>query len=603
MKALILAAGFGKRLLPFSKYMPKPLFPIGGRPNLDLIIQNLIDAGCKAIIINTHYLHKDIDSFINTQKYSIPVATRYEPVILGTGGAIKNAADFWDDQPFIVINSDIVTDIDLRKVYDFHLSHHYPVTLVLNDHYKFNNVSVNREDFIVGFYDSTITPGVSSSQEIKNKDTGSDYIKKLAFTGIQVLDPGILSFIPDNRFSSSIDIYQGLLFSGNKIKASVLNNNYWKDIGTCESYKEAVFDKMAPDAFKHKWSAHSKKKISSVKLKGDGSDRIWYRLSSEDRSIVMSDHGIKKSDGVSEIDSFAAIGRHLHSKGINVPEIISYDSFSGLTFMEDLGDVDLMTVVSRSGNFDEITSFYRSVINLMIKMSVAGVKDFDLSWAYQTPHYNKDLVFEKECRYFFDAFLIGYLNLDLSFQDLKNDFIHLSNRAVEFATDGFMHRDLQSRNIMVKKNKFYFIDFQGGRIGPIQYDLASLLIDPYVNLPSFIQAELLNYAVKKVKSSIHIDPDKFRTCFRYCRITRNLQILGAFGYLSKVKGKTFFEKYIPAAVKTLKHNLLIFDNGEFPSLKAIVKNIQEEQKREPDKSDGKWLAGQYGGDNCKAYSD
>ena len=129
MKALILAAGFGIRLLPFTKNTPKALFPVSGRPLLDTIILNLENAGCKAIIINTHHLYKEIDSYLARKKYAIPVITRYEPEILGTGGAIKNVADFWDDNPFMVINSDIVTDINLKKVYDFHLNHKHPATL------------------------------------------------------------------------------------------------------------------------------------------------------------------------------------------------------------------------------------------------------------------------------------------------------------------------------------------------------------------------------------------------------------------------------------------------------------------------------------------
>ena len=195
MKALMLAAGFGIRLLPFTKNIPKALFPVSGRPLLDTIILNLENAGCKAIIINTHHLYKEIDSYLSRKKYAIPVITRYEPEILGTGGAIKNVADFWDDNPFIVINSDIVTDIDLKKVYDFHLNHKHPVTLVLHDDPRFNTVSVNKNGFITKFHDSTSLPShpASGSSIYRPGETG-----KLTFTGIQVLDPQVLELIPDN---------------------------------------------------------------------------------------------------------------------------------------------------------------------------------------------------------------------------------------------------------------------------------------------------------------------------------------------------------------------------------------------------------------------
>src|SRR4030042_3671664 len=113
MKALILAAGLGTRLKPHTLKTPKPLFPIFGKTNLDIIIEKLEAAGCDAITVNTHHLHHKIEDFLSARHYTIPVYSRYEPEILGTGGAIKNLADFWDDEPFLVINSDVVTDISL----------------------------------------------------------------------------------------------------------------------------------------------------------------------------------------------------------------------------------------------------------------------------------------------------------------------------------------------------------------------------------------------------------------------------------------------------------------------------------------------------------
>ena len=148
MKALILAAGLGTRLQPYTAITPKCLFPIDGRPLLDTIIRNLQTAGCREVIVNTHHLAQKIETFIAAQDYEIPVFTRHESRILGTGGAIKNVADFWDKQPFMVINSDIFTDIDLREVYSFHMRHGHPATLVLTDYEEFNNVPVDDDDFI-----------------------------------------------------------------------------------------------------------------------------------------------------------------------------------------------------------------------------------------------------------------------------------------------------------------------------------------------------------------------------------------------------------------------------------------------------------------------
>ena len=558
MKAMILAAGLGTRLFPFTESTPKPLFTISGRPLLDIIIHSLQSAGCKAVIINTHHLHKDIDFFLASQHYAIPVYTLYEPVILGTAGAIKNAAYFWDTQPFMVINSDIVTDIDLRKVYDFHLSHNNHATLVLHDCAEFNNVLVDKKDFITDFQD-------------QEKKASPDHTRKLAFTGIQVLDPETLELIPDKIFSGSVDVYKKLILSGKKVKAYISKNNYWNDIGTPERYKETVFEQMAPEAFKRAFPGCLCKKIECSKLKGDGSDRKWHRLTAAGRSLVMVDHGIRKEPGISEIDSFVLIGRHLYDKGITVPGIYLYDTFSGIIFLEDLGDVNLQAVVKAGKN---IVSYYQSIIKLLIKISIVGVKQFDRSWTYQTPSYDKEVILENECRYFVDAFLKRYLKLNICYDDFKDEFILLADKALEFSANGFMHRDFQSRNIMIKNRKAYFIDFQGGRIGPIQYDLASLLIDPYVALPRHVQDQLLDYCINKLSSDIHINKKTFCLCYQYCAITRNLQILGAFGYLSRVKGKTYFEQFIPTAIESLKYNLSAVEDTQFSRLKSVVKQIK-----------------------------
>ena len=153
------------------------------------------------------------------------------------------------------------------------------------------------------------------------------------------------------------------------------------------------------------------------------------------------------------------------------------------------------------------------------------------------------------------------------------EFLFLSDKVLQYSIKGFMHRDVQSRNIMVKDDQFYFIDFQQGRLGPLQYDLAALLIDPYVQLPRTLQKELLDYCFEILTNLKKINKNKFYTGYRYCAVARNLQILGAFGYLSRVKKKMFFEKYIPDAVKTLKNNLSIFDKTEFPELISITGKI------------------------------
>lgn len=562
MKALILAAGFGTRLLPHTEKIPKPLFTIQGRALLDITIHKLLDAGCSEIAVNTHHLHTKIETFLNSRNYPIPVVISHEQEILGTGGAIKKLASFWNENPFIVINSDIVTDIDLKKPYTFHLNHNFPVTLVMHDYPEFNNVSVSKNNFITGFHN--------------DENEASADIQKLAFTGIQVIDPIILDFIPGHIFYNSIDLYKKLISRGIKVAACISENHYWNDIGTVRRYQEAGFDKMAPESFRKAFPDNADgygKKINKVKIKGDGSDRNWYRLTSGHRSLIMADHGIRSQDSTTEVDSFVSIGQYLHKKGMPVPEIYLYDTFSGLVFMDDLGRADLQSVITETDHTDKIISHYKSVLNLLINFSVSCGEDFDGSWTYQTRRYDKNLIIEKECRYFVDAFLNGFTGMEVDYENFADEFSIIADNALSSATYGFMHRDMQSRNIMVLNNNYYFIDFQGGRIGPIQYDIASLLIDPYVELPLPVQDQLLHYSFEVLSSKVHMESADFFSSYRYCAMARNLQILGAFGYLSRIKGKTYFENYIPAALKSLKHILNLAGKAKFPKLTSLIDKL------------------------------
>ena len=459
MKALILAAGLGTRLRPYTNHTPKALFTISDRPLLDIMISRLIEAGCEAIIINTHHLHDRIESFIAQQSYAIPVLTRFEPQILGTGGAIINVRDFWDDHPFMVINGDIVTTVDFKQVYDFHCGHLHPATLVLVDDPELNSVACDAEGFVVEF---------QHRSEAANRSAPSAF----TFTGIQVLDPEILEFIPAGVPSSSIDAYARMIAKGRKIKAFISKNTYWKDIGTAERYKLAVFETLTPRIFQQVFPGLKFRPLVRERLAGDGSDRSWNRLTMGTKSMIMVDHQIKKIARKTEVDAFMNIGRHLFDRRVPVPKIYGGDVFAGYVFLEDLGNLDLQTVVQKTDNWEKITQMYQTVIDLLIRFSAHGAQQFDADWTYQTTRYDKTLILEKECRYFVEAFLNAFLGLEIAYEDFRPEFEFLAENALTHAAQGLMHRDFQSRNIMIKNNQFYFIDFQGSRMGPIQYDLA-----------------------------------------------------------------------------------------------------------------------------------
>ena len=553
MKALILAAGFGTRLRPYTEHRPKPLFTINRQPLLDIWIRKLERAGCEAVMVNAHHLSEHIAAFLDSAHYDIPVHLCYEPEILGTGGAIQNAADFWDERPFMVVNSDVLSDIDLKAVYGFHLNHPDPATLVLCDDSRFNSVCLD-----------------SGGENIENSgERGSG----LTFTGIQVLDPLVLKYIPQNTFYSSIDAYRQMIDEGLNVRAFCPAPLKWTDLGTPERYQAAAADAVIKAGFSRLRPGLPNEEIHREPLSGDGSDRGWTRLISGRDSLILADHGIQEpSERISEAAAFIAIGEHLRKKGLPVPGIYEHDAFSGLVLLEDLDDVRLQDAVCTNPSRKNVMALYQRVIDRLIEMWARGADGFDPKWAWQSEEYDRELILEKECRYFCEAFLCDYAEISISFEELKPEFEHLAAEALRFGARGFIHRDFQSRNIMLRCNTPYFIDFQGGRLGPLQYDLASLLIDPYAGLSEKQQDELLLYCLKQLSRHQDIDMSRFCHSYEYCALSRNLQMLGAFSFLSRVKQKPFFEDYIPPAIKSLKTRLAKM-KSEFPQLTSVLNSL------------------------------
>ncbi len=559
MKALILAAGLGTRLQPYTLTTPKPLFTLAGRPLLAIHIRNLAEAGCDAVGVNTHHLPEAIEAFVASQHFDIPVHLRYEPAILGTGGAIKNWADFLDRGPFFVINADIFASIDLTQVYAFHRRRRPAATLVLVNDPEFNTVSLDAAGRVRGFAGSRADAPAGA----------------LTFTGIQVLDPVVLDYIPEHGAYHSVDAFRAMIAAGLTVLAYVPDRGDWQDLGTPDRYRQAAVEASVREAWHRAFSGAGPERLGVERIEGDGSDRQWSRWKGAGGSMVLAEHGLRTTAAVAEVDAFVAIGRHLKAKDIPVPTIYFADPFAGLVFLEDLGDTSLQAVVRAQPDRERVLSAYRAVIDEVVRMAVDGARGFDPGWTFQTPAFHRAVILERECRYFCNAFLAGYAGVDPAGDDLSEEFSRIADGALQGGEPGFMHRDLQSRNIMLKDGRFYFIDFQGGRIGPPAYDLAALLIDPYVELAPDEQARLLDYAIGRMSLRRPVDAAQFRRAFGYCALSRNLQVLGAFGYLSKVKGKPQFARYIPAALQGLEARLGALGPNGFPRLQRRVEQARQ----------------------------
>lgn len=556
MKGLILAAGFGTRLLPYTRTLPKPLFRILDRPVIAHVIDQLIRAGCEDIYVNTHHLNEKVEAAVEqiarSRKPPVRIHTVFEPEILGTGGAVANLKNRLTSDPFVVMNGDIISSIDLTELVRVHREHGAVATLALHHYPEFNKICLNSRGEILNFQD-------------KNGPW--------AFTGIQVLSPKIFEYLPDGPVSI-IDVYEKLMPSG-QVRAWCVDNAYWSDIGTPERFSMTALQLKA--SLLLDTSPLHGPDIS--RLTGDGSDRQWFRVQSETGSAVVCDHGIRPDGNVNpstdEFSAFVHIGSHLRSLDLPVPEIMGIDAFAGLIFTEDLGDRHFQSVILEQASDDGRFDWYKRVCDLLWLFSRRGITGFDPQWVFQTVYYDRQMILEKECVYFCRSFLEDYMNISFDLQALIPEFDHLIDNALRYAVNGLMHRDFQSRNLMVKDNRIYVIDYQSARIGPVQYDLASLLIDPYTAISSDLSNRLLSYFSHKVASTGQMTVKEFEHSFHYCCITRNLQILGAFAFLTMVKEKPFFSAFIPKAIDSLTNLFECIDTSRLPGLTRLIRQLQE----------------------------
>ncbi len=310
-------------------------------------------------------------------------------------------------------------------------------------------------------------------------------------------------------------------------------------------------------------------------LSGDGSDRIFYRVSGDCPCVAVLPSP-SHPQAMAEARASYTIACHLSDLDVPIPKVLGYDRTSRLILFEDVGDVHLHSLVVGRQSFNDISSFYEQAVDGLLQLQINGVKGFDKRCCWDTPQYDMDLMIQRESGYFLQAFCKEYLGKIVDEHVLNHEFIQLAKRAARERSDYLLHRDFQSRNLMVHEGKVRIIDFQGARLGPLAYDLASLLIDPYASLDAKEQETIFNYYTQQASNILaDFDVEQFQQGYNFLAIQRNLQILGAFAFLSEQKGKSFFEQYIiPAASSLQKRVQTVADR--FPRIVELVDEIQDD---------------------------
>ena len=305
----------------------------------------------------------------------------------------------------------------------------------------------------------------------------------------------------------------------------------------------------------HGWS--DGEELSRQWLAGDGSDRSFCRIRRHDEETVLAVFPASANPaGMAEANAVFQIGRHLSQCGVPVPDCYGFDENTGIVLCEDLGDSLLHTALPDCSR-QEKKRLYEEAIDALIQLQVKGKEGFNPDWCCDTVRYDRQLMLQRESGYFRDAFCQNLLGINEFAPGLAGEFAQLATRASAEPADFLLHRDFQSRNLMLNDGRVRIIDFQGARFGPLGYDLASLLLDPYATLDDGLRDELKTYYITTLSGYIPLDPHSFNEGYYYLFMQRNLQILGAFAFLSQQKGKVFFKRFYDITDPFLCYNILL----------------------------------------------
>ncbi|MFA4919137.1 MAG: phosphotransferase [Thermodesulfovibrionales bacterium] len=290
-----------------------------------------------------------------------------------------------------------------------------------------------------------------------------------------------------------------------------------------------------------------------------GSDRQYYRVRKNKGSVVLMQCREDDPDFRRQLEYTRFFRKH----SIPVPDLIDVDSEKMSASFEDLGDLSLYSWLKCPRNQDDIEEMYKKIIDILVLIHTTATGHVSECPLLQQRVFDYDHL-RWETKYFIERFVRGVKNIHVKNLPALEDEFHGLASQVDAFPKTIVHRDFQSQNIMItKEGAPRIIDYQGARIGPPAYDVASILWDPYYRLEDEVREKLFDYYMNRLSK---VEP---LNTILPCRLQRHMQALGAYGYLSMVKGKKYFLKHIPEALRLLKEESAL-TKDEYPELYRLV---------------------------------
>jgi aminoglycoside/choline kinase family phosphotransferase len=270
------------------------------------------------------------------------------------------------------------------------------------------------------------------------------------------------------------------------------------------------------------------KVIETEVLPQSGSYREYIRLIGEKRTILGAYNADKK-----ENNAFISFSKHFHTKGLQVPEIYLHDEQQDIYLLQDLGKTTLFDYILHlrvgEGFATDLVLIYKKIISQMVRFQGEGGDGLDYKACYPRDSFDKQsMIWDL---HYFKYYFLKLAKIPFDEQLLENDYQKFSDYLLEAPREFFLYRDFQSRNVMLFDGEPWFIDYQGGRKGALQYDLASLLYDAKADLPQEVRDELLDFYIEEAKKVLDLDEQAFRSFFQGYVSIRIMQAMGAYGCL------------------------------------------------------------------------
>ncbi len=301
-----------------------------------------------------------------------------------------------------------------------------------------------------------------------------------------------------------------------------------------------------------------------------GSPRRYYRLTADNSSLIGA-----VGTSPRENRAFVAIARQMRRQGLPAPEIHAISDDGMRYLQEDLGDTSLFSLLmeaQKRGGYDEADiALLRSVVRLLPDVQWRTAKGFDFSVCHPSPELNHRGI-QWDLHYFKYCFLKA-TGIEFEEERLEDDFDHLATVLLQNSDNVFMYRDFQSRNVMIHDGQPWLIDFQGGRRGPMEYDLVSFLWQARARFSPTLRRELIGEYLKSASRYRSFDEESFNRRIQYFVLFRTLQVLGTYGYRGYFEHKAHFVQSIPMAIDNLRSLLAENDFADMPYLTALLREM------------------------------